>query len=474
MSSSSSSEDDADVAAESRRRGRADSPDVEAESRRRARADSPDDADVAAQSRRHGRADSPDVEAESRRRARADSRHDADVAAESRRRDRHAQSDEAEIDRAAGCARCEREQTADLAQQRIEHDREVAEIVRTADEAMRELRLELDEDQHRSAALAAKLIALRSRGTSSEATGAKLCELLASVVGRASPVDVSVLEHILRHIDQPGAKYSDFVADFAVHFSNVLGMVEYLTLADILHLPKETWVKSQRRILRELVHLGWMFRQLDLWCMSHNDEMYISGNDATRVLAKMEAVVIAPSTNFLLGGSFPGDPRRHPRLAQLKQIPTTFDGLRKEIDSLVAADDVAVNVMLFGVHCATDPSRPMMVLNVYPCARSHTTLVNQVHEWAFMMYWSAHYEDGSPRPREFIPKLVGASTDSCGQELGAALYLMTPNQAEIDAGCATLAAIVLWYASTRGWSTRGGARGEEHAGRSTRGGAPRS
>ena len=382
--------------------------------------------------------DDVDVAAESRRRDRDDHRDDVDEAAESRRRNRDDRSDDTEVDGAAVRVRCEREQTANLAEQRIEHEREIAHVVRSADEAVRELRLELDEDQHRSATLAAKLIALRTCGTSSEATGAKLCELLASVVGRASPVDVSVLEHMLHHIDQPGAKYSEFAADFAVHFSNVLGMVEYLTLADILHLPKSTWVNSQRRILRELVHLGWMFRQLDLWCMSHDDELYISGNDATRVLAKMDAVVVAPSTNFLLGGSFPGDPRRHPRLAQLKQIPTTFDGLRKEIESLVAADNIAVNVMLFGVHCATDPSRSMMVLNVYPCARSHTTLVNQVHEWAFMMYWSAHYEDGTPRPREFIPKLVGASTDSCGQELGAGLYMMTPNQAEIDAGCVTL------------------------------------
>ena len=310
-----------------------------------------DDVDVAAESRRRDRDDhrvDVDEAAESRRRDRDDRRDDVDEAAESRRRDRDDRSDDAEVDRAAVRVRCKREQTANLAEQRIEHEREIAHVIRSADEAVRELRLELDEDQHRSATLAAKLIALRTCGTSSEATGAKLCELLASVVGRASPVDVSVLEHILHHIDQPGAKYSEFAADFAVHFSNVLGTVEYLTLADILHLPKSTWVNSQRRILRELVHLGWMFRQLDLWCMSHDDELYISGNDATRVLAKMDAVVVAPSTNFLLGGSFPGDPRRHPRLAQLKQIPTTFGGLRKEIESLVAADNIAVTSCCLG------------------------------------------------------------------------------------------------------------------------------
>jgi len=247
-------------------------------------------------------------------------------------------------------------------------------------------------------------------------------------------VDVGVLEHVLVHITHPGAEYSEFISDFALHFANILGMQEYLNLANILRLPKETWIKGQRKILRELVHIGWMFRQMDIWSASHDDELWTAISDATRITACSSAVVIPPDTNFLIGGSFPPNPIYHPRLKQLAKIKTGFSELKADIDSLVNAETLAVNVMLYGALCSTDPWREMTIINCYPCARSKNTLIHQVLEWAFCIYWSCHYEDDTPRPPGNRPRLVGAATDSCGVELGGGKYWMTPNAEEIAKG----------------------------------------
>ena len=167
--------------------------------------------------------------------------------------------------------------------------------------------------------------------------------------------------------------------------------------------------------------------------MTHNLHLWGVESDATRVTAKAEAVV-NPQRNYLLGPSFPPDPRHHPRIEQMPPIPISYDDLRVQIENLYAANNVAVNVMLYGVHCATDPFQPFTIINAYPCCRSHNTLIHQVLEWAFVIYWAVHFSDGTVRPREHRPAITSAATDSCGVELGGARYLMTPNKEEIKQG----------------------------------------
>ena len=342
-------------------------------------------------------------------------------------------------------AAAEREANAHLEKRRaaaaVRHEQEGHEVILSkvrvaAQAAVQEAMEELDVSQHRSAVLAAKFIALQSEGTHTEHSTALFFDLVREATNdpNMTGVDISVLKHLLVHITHPGAKYSEFISDFSLHFSNVLGMQEYLNLANILRLPKETWIKGQRKILRELVHIRWMFRQMDIWSASHDDELWTVISDATRITACASAVVIPPDTNFLIGGSFPPNPIYHPRLKQLAKIKTGFSELKEDIDCLVEAGTLAVNVMLYGMLCATDPWRELTITNCYPCARSKNTLIHQVLEWSFCIYWSCHYEDDTPRPREYQPRLVGAATDSCGVELGGAKYWMTPNAEEISKG----------------------------------------
>jgi len=67
--------------------------------------------------------------------------------------------------------------------------------------------------------------------------------------------------------------------------------------------------------------------------MSHDLHLDLVESDATRLIAKMEPVVIAPTTNFMVGASFPPDPRFHPRVKQMPPIKTRFEDLQKELDA---------------------------------------------------------------------------------------------------------------------------------------------
>ena len=237
-------------------------------------------------------------------------------------------------------AAAEREVNAHLEKRRaaaaVRHEQEGHEVILSkvrvaAQAAVQEAMEELDVSQHRSAVLAAKFIALQSEGTHTEHSTALFLDLVREATNdpNMTGVDISVLKHLLVHITHPGAKYSEFISDFSLHFSNVLGMQEYLNLANILRLPKETWIKGQRKILRELVHIGWMFRQMDIWSASHDDELWTVISDATRITACASAVVIPPDTNFLIGGSFPPNPIYHPRLKQLAKIKNGFLGAQR-------------------------------------------------------------------------------------------------------------------------------------------------
>jgi len=212
------------------------------------------------------------------------------------------------------------------------------------------------------------------------------------------------------------------------------GMQEYLTLADILRLPKEDWVKSRRRIIRDLIHVGTMHGQFDLLAMTHNDEFYVAGADATRVIAKVEAEVTRRGLNHLSGPSFSPDPDDHKPMEELEPIPTSADALREKVERLHEAEQVAVNVELTALNCTTDPTRPTTVISAYPAARSGYTAIHRVKEWAYWRYYATHFRDHSARALMFIIFLVGAATDSCGAELAAGVYAGLPHEVEIDDG----------------------------------------
>ena len=105
------------------------------------------------------------------------------------------------------------------------------------------------------------------------ATGAKLDKLLRAAVasGNTEPSDVVFLEHFLCHIAVPSGPYNELIASVAEHYANLLGMQEYLTLASFLRLPKAAWIKGRRRVIRQLIHIGTMHKQIDLLSMSEGE-----------------------------------------------------------------------------------------------------------------------------------------------------------------------------------------------------------
>ena len=226
-------------------------------------------------------------------------------------------------------SRSERRGSKKAVAERINFEERLALIKTKGATAIKELTIELEDAQSRAAHLASGLlVAIKNEDASS------LAALLARAERDMTSVDREVLDHLLRHIVHPGAQYSPLMQDVSVHFANVLGMQEFLTLGAIFRLPKETWLRGQRRILRELIHVGWMFRQIDVWCMSHDLELWLVESDATRIVQKLEACVKAPDVNYLLGPCFPPSPLHHPRLNQLPPIPSCFEELKQDIGAL--------------------------------------------------------------------------------------------------------------------------------------------
>lgn len=242
------------------------------------------------------------------------------------------------------------------------------------------------------------------------------------------------LESFLTHIAKPNAPYCELISAIASHYANVLGMKEYLTLADILKLPKESWVKKRRQMIRHLIHIGTMHGQIDVLSMTHGSHLYIAGSDATRVTAMIEAIVERHGKNYLVGPCFHPDPTKQQHRDDLDPIPVDADELRETVTALHDAEQVAVNVEMASFNCATDPTRPTTVVSAYPAARSGYTATHRVKEWATWRYWATHFQDHSVRALAFIIFLVGAATDSCGCELAAGLQAGTPNETECDAG----------------------------------------
>ena len=210
-------------------------------------------------------------------------------------------------------------------------------------------------------------------------------------------------------------------------------MQEYLTLASILRLPKETWIKARRRIVRLLIHIGTMHGQFDLLAMSHDNEFYVAGADVTRVTGNVEAVVDPNGSNHLEGPCFPPNPLEHPTRDQMPSIPPTFSALQEFVDNQHEAENIAVNVNLTALNCPTDPSKPTTIISAYPAARSGYTAIHPVIEWVMWRYFATHFRDGTVRQAIHFIMLIGAATDSCGVELAAGLYAGSPNAAELDA-----------------------------------------
>jgi len=296
------------------------------------------------------------------------------------------------------------------------------------------LRSELTAMELEAAELASRF--LSEGGAFASASCPKLQKLLADAQASRNLTvkDEVFLEHFLTHIAVPNAPYCEFVAEVASHYANVLGMQEYLTLASLLRMPKETWIKARRKIVKELIHVGTMFGQFDLLSMSHDGQLYVAGSDATRVTAMIEAEVSRRGWSHLSGESYSPNPLEHKQPEELDPIPVSADELRSKVERLHEAEQVAVNVELTSLNCATDLRKPTTVVSAYPAARSGYKAIHRVLEWATWRYYATHFRDHSVRALTFVIFLVGAATDSCGAELAGGLYAGTPNEAELDAG----------------------------------------
>ena len=124
------------------------------------------------------------------------------------------------------------------------------------------LREELSFAQQQAAAMAARFLA---SGTLNTKMSERLSGLLAQAhaSGNMERSDEIFLEHFLSHIARPNGQYNELIANVAEHYANLLGMQEYLTLASFLCLPKESWAKARRSIIRQLIRIGIMHGQMD-------------------------------------------------------------------------------------------------------------------------------------------------------------------------------------------------------------------
>ena len=278
--------------------------------------------------------------------------------------------------------------------------------------------------------------------------GVELTELLQNAMTKISGPDVIFLKHFLTRIDQPAAAIDPLVAHIASHFANCLGLQEYTTLANILHLPKRSWIKARRREIGKIVHIGFMPEMFDLICAEETGEIYCTPSDETRVQGKIEGVRGSQGGYYLVGEQWSPDPLKFPVEAEMHThcadwddpskmpfgAPTDWSTLMAYLKNVHAKNRLASNVMLTGIQSTTNPYSPMRVIEVYPHACACYTLLDQCKAWWLCVYRAAHYESGIPRPREQQLRLLIAATDSCGTPLGAGLHLMTPNAKELAAG----------------------------------------
>ena len=76
----------------------------------------------------------------------------------------------------------------------------------------------------------------------------------------------------------------------------------------------------------------------------------------------------------------------------------------------------------------------MRVVAAVPHAREGYTAAHTPIQWAGARFFATHFKDGSERPPDQRPKLVGVATDSCGVQLAALIAHGTPTKTEADQG----------------------------------------
>ena len=129
-----------------------------------------------------------------------------------------------------------------------------------------------------------------------------------------STLDRALLRSFLEHAVHKRAPYKDpAVRHMAIHFSSVMGLQNYLLLAELWKLPKETWMKQRRQELREVVHIGNMPRQWDRVATAsvNAKNHYIGVIDETRAISKLEGLV-GDFGIKIVGDAWPPDPSRYP------------------------------------------------------------------------------------------------------------------------------------------------------------------
>jgi len=296
------------------------------------------------------------------------------------------------------------------------------------------------------------------------ASETRLGSLLKKAESELTNVDIALITNMLEHAVRKNATYTEpAVKAVAGHFSSLLGIKNYLLLAELWKLPKESWIKSYRRDLRENVHIGIMDKQWDRAALSHGNNFFIYVHDETAVNARLAGLVDKNGAK-IVGEAFPPDPTKHPDLKSLPDIPLKFDDLRDHVKNVLENDRLAVNVevagpsdrlsffMFFfvlsflfclrdtrefayiGLCCATDPHVPMRVVAAVPHAREGYKVAHTLQQWAFARFYALHHRDGSPRSDATRIRLVGVATDSCGVQLAAMIAQGTPTEKEAALG----------------------------------------
>lgn len=201
--------------------------------------------------------------------------------------------------------------------------------------------------------------------------------LLDKAEDQLTECDRALLSSFLSHAYNKRAPYKDeIVKDVAIHFATMLGMREYLLLAELWRLPRESWIKAHRRDLRKAVHLGTMHRQWDALALDHNGHLFIYVHDETRAIARLDGIV-GDFGAKIVGEGWSPDPRKHPSLSTLPDIPTSFVELRDFARTVVENDRLAVNVEVGGAQpawqsCSLRPLQAYVAQRtpMCPCASS--------------------------------------------------------------------------------------------------------
>jgi hypothetical protein len=125
------------------------------------------------------------------------------------------------------------------------------------------------------------------------------------------PAKQAFLLNLLHRLEKPKKPVCELVKQVATHYACVLGMQEYLMLADVLELPKESFVKQQRRAGRRLCWYGRAPRVFDQASLAGTGDWYVVCADATRLIRWVGLYLSLQTGPFFTGLCYPPDPREH-------------------------------------------------------------------------------------------------------------------------------------------------------------------